>query len=404
MNDDRLAAVRINQDLCSRCKVCHSLCPFEAIEILPDGRLTHDVKKCQVCGICYSACPVSAIEMSYYDYEGLLDYVRSASLDKNAETLVVMCRGNSPKNGEVENILEGKGLGGRSYVPMRVPCAGRIPTNFIFHALKSGIKNIVSIQCNDEFCRMKEGTKIGTRRMLLGKAVVQQLGYPDDTLNVVKYSRKVIRINKECVGCGKCVFICPYGAISMEPFSTPTTDPEKCMGCGSCQIVCPHNAILVKGYEFEAILASYANAAEKMKAKDNRPTILVLSCQWSEYSALDDPEKTLKGKNAMVLEVPCFKGMDPVHVVSAFGRGFDGVMAVVCSAQDCKLQLGRDTSERQLEVLLAYLKRLGLLDRFELHELSPRSEGEFIDKFETFSKKISEMAPRSVSAQNEVGQ
>src|SRR5512133_3358171 len=92
MNDDRLAAVRINQDLCSRCKVCYSLCPFEAIDILPDGRLMHNVQKCQVCGICYSACPVSAIEMSYYDYEGLLDYVRSASHDKNAETLVVMCR------------------------------------------------------------------------------------------------------------------------------------------------------------------------------------------------------------------------------------------------------------------------------------------------------------------------
>ena len=36
-----------------------------------------DIQKCQVCGICYSACPVSAIEMSYYDYERLLEDVRS---------------------------------------------------------------------------------------------------------------------------------------------------------------------------------------------------------------------------------------------------------------------------------------------------------------------------------------
>jgi coenzyme F420-reducing hydrogenase delta subunit/coenzyme F420-reducing hydrogenase beta subunit len=400
MNDDCLTAVRIDQDLCSRCKVCYSLCPFDAIDRQPeDGRLNIDIQKCQVCGICYSACPVSAIEMSYYDYEGLLDYVRSACKDVNAETLVVMCRGNSPRDGEVEDILAGQGLSGTGYVPMRVPCAGRIPTNFIFHALKSGLRNIVSIQCHDEFCRMKEGTRIGTRRMLLGQAVVKQLGYPDDALNVVKYSRKVVRDNKECVGCGKCVFICPYGAITAEPFSTPTTDAAKCMGCGSCQLVCPHNAIHVKGYEFEDILASYGGAAEKMRAHSNKPSILVLSCQWSEYSALDDPEMTLKGKNSMILEVPCFKGMDPVHVVSAFERGFDGVMAVVCSAKDCKLQLGRDTSERQLEVLLAYLKRLGLLDRFELHELSPRCEGEFISKYEAFSEKIAAMPPRSVPIQ-----
>ncbi len=396
MNDDHLTAVRINQDLCSRCKVCYSLCPFDAIDLdLESGRLSNNIQKCQVCGICYSACPVSAIEMSYYDYEGLLDYVRSATKDVNAETLVVMCRGNSPRNGEVEDILTSQGLSDKGYIPMRVPCAGRIPTNLIFHALKSGMKNIVSIQCHDEFCRMKEGAKIGNRRMLLGKSVIQQLGYPNDTLKVVRYSRKVVRNNKECVGCGKCVFICPYNAISAEPFSSPTTDPEKCMGCGSCQMVCPHNAIEVRGYEFEDILASYAGVAEKMKASGSKSSILILSCQWSEYSALDDPEKTLKGKNAMILEVPCIKGIDPMHVVSAFARGFDGVMAVVCSATDCRMHQGRDTSERQLEVLHAYLKRLDLLDRFEIHELSPRKEGEFISKLDNFYEKLAVLPPRT---------
>ena len=63
MNDNYLAAVRINQDLCSRCKVCYSLCPFEAIERHPEeGKLSINIQKCQVCGICYSACPASAIE------------------------------------------------------------------------------------------------------------------------------------------------------------------------------------------------------------------------------------------------------------------------------------------------------------------------------------------------------
>jgi coenzyme F420-reducing hydrogenase delta subunit len=331
--------------------------------------------------------------MSYYDYEGLLDYVRSACKDINAETLVLMCRGNSLRNDEIEEILTGQGLKKTDYISMRVPCAGRIPTNLIFHALRSGMKNIISIQCHDDFCRMKEGSKIGTRRMLLSKAVIQQFGYSEDALKVVKYSRKVVRNNRECVGCGKCVFICPYNAIKAEPFSTPTTDAEKCMGCGACQIVCPHSAIHVKGYEFKDILASYVGAAENMKALGSKRTVLVFSCQWSEYSALDNPELTLKGKNAMILEVPCFKGMDPVHVVSAFERGFDGVMAVICSTDDCKVHHGRDTSERQLDVLLAYLKKLNLLDRFEIHELSPRHEGEFLSKFDAFYEKIAAMPP-----------
>ena len=213
--------------------------------------------------------------------------------------------------------------------------------------------------------------------------MIQQLGYPDDALKVVKYSRKVVRNNKECVGCGKCVFICPYGAIKVGAILHADHITEKCMGCGACQIVCPHNAIHVKGYEFEEILATYGGAAKSMKEIGARPSILVLSCQWSEYSALDNPDKTLKGKNAMILEVPCFKGMDPVHVVSAFERGFDGVMAVVCSAKDCKLQ-GQGYLGKAARGPPGLSEETGLLDRFELHELSPRCEGDFIAKFEAF--------------------
>ena len=60
MNDNCLTAVRIKQDLCSRCEVCYSLCPFDAIvRQAEEGRLNIDIQKCQICGICYSACPVS---------------------------------------------------------------------------------------------------------------------------------------------------------------------------------------------------------------------------------------------------------------------------------------------------------------------------------------------------------
>ncbi|OPY29959.1 MAG: F420-non-reducing hydrogenase iron-sulfur subunit D [Methanomassiliicoccales archaeon PtaU1.Bin030] len=170
---------------------------------------------------------------------------------------------------------------------------------------------------------------------------------------------------------------------------------EKCVGCGACQLVCPHKAIQVKGYEFDKVLASYGEAAKRMRSFSDRPAILVFSCQWSEFSALDDPERMLKGKNAMVMEVPCFKGMDPVHVINALKSGFDGVMAVVCSETDCKLQKGRDVADRQLEVLRNALKKLGLSDRFELHELSPRCEGEFAAKFDAFDRKVIEMSKGS---------
>jgi coenzyme F420-reducing hydrogenase delta subunit/NAD-dependent dihydropyrimidine dehydrogenase PreA subunit len=204
----------------------------------------------------------------------------------------------------------------------------------------------------------------------------------------------------KCVGCDKCVFICPYNAIKAEPFSTPTIIYEDCVGCGACALVCPHQAIEVKGFEFENVLQSYGQAATTMKASSDSPAVLVFSCQWSEFSALDNPDSAIKGKNALVLEVPCFKGMDPLHVVNALQNGFDGVMGIICAADDCKLSEGRDTAERNLEVLKNVLKKMNMLDRFELFELSPRCEGEFKSKFEDFYQKIADM-PKQVAVKAE---
>ncbi len=171
MSEKCLAAVKINQDLCSRCSVCYSMCPFEAITRDAETcKVEIDNQKCQVCGICYSACPVTAIEMAYYDYDHLIDYVNCERKTVKADTLVMMCRGNSPSTAEISDILKEQGLNVKNYIPLRVPCAGRIPTDFIFNVLNSGMKNIVSVQCEDAFCRMKEGTKIETRRLMLSKA------------------------------------------------------------------------------------------------------------------------------------------------------------------------------------------------------------------------------------------
>ncbi len=402
MSEKCLAAVKINQDLCSRCSVCYSMCPFEAITRDAETcKVEIDNQKCQVCGICYSACPVTAIEMAYYDYDHLIDYVNCEKKALKASTLVMMCRGNSPSTAEIGDILKEQGLNVTNYIPLRVPCAGRIPTDFVFKALDSGVKNIVSVQCEDAFCRMKEGTKIETRRLMLSKAVLSQLGFSEDAIKVVKYSRKAAHVTEECVGCDKCVFICPYNAITAQSFANPKVDMEKCTGCGACQLVCPHDAIQVKGFEFNNVLERYRNAIPKLKTQTKAPAVLVFSCQWSEYAGLDDPASVLKGKNALVLEVPCFKSLDPVHIVNAYRAGFDGVMGVVCSKDDCKLQQGRDVAERQLGVLLDFLKKINLLDRFEYVELSPRCQGEFKPKFEAFYSKIAALPQANVTIKPE---
>jgi len=400
MNEKCVAAVEINQDYCSRCCICHSICPYEAIKRDAEtGKVEIDLQKCQVCGICYSACPVMAINIVYYDYDSLTKYVDCVREKTKSDTLVLMCRGNSPSTCEVEEILKEQGLKIRDYAPLRLPCSGRVPAEFIFRVLKSGMKNIVSIQCEDAYCRFKEGTKINARRLALSGAVLSQLGIDKDALRVVKYSRKVDYDTEKCVGCDKCVFICPYEAIEAENFATPKILLDRCMGCGACALVCPHHAIQVKGFEFENVLRRYMEAAKKLKSQGVFPVILVFCCQWSEFSALDDPENPLF-KKAVLMEVPCFKALDPVHVVNALNGGFDGVMAVVCPKDDCKLEEGKETAERNLTVLKDTLKKTGLSERFELYRVSPRCAGEFSQKLNEFYEKMAAM-PRSAKAEAE---
>ena len=339
--------------------------------------------------------------MDYYTYDNLSNYVKQAraKVKSDVDTLVVMCRGNSPSTGEVQDILKEQGLNVNKYVALRLPCAGRIPTDFVFDTLNSGIKNIVSVQCEDPFCRYKEGTKINTRRLVLAKNVLEQLGYDENAVRIVKFSRKAVYDVLECVGCDKCIFICPYKALEFESFATPKVIEEKCVGCGACQLVCPHHAIQVKGFEFENVVNRYGNAVAKMKAKNQEPAVLAFVCQWSNFSALDNPNNVFAGKNVLALEVPCFKSLDPVHVMNALNCGFDGVMGVVCSKEDCKLQEGRATAERNLSVLFDVLRKNNMLDRFAIYEESPRCAGDFNEKLDAFYKKICALPKREVKVE-----
>jgi len=394
MSEESVSAVTINQDFCSRCSICHSICPYEAIKRdLETGKVEIDLQKCQVCGICYGACPVMAIQIVYYDYDSLVKYVKDMREKCRSDTLVLMCRGNSPSTCEVEEILKEQGLKTNKYIPLRLPCAGRIPAEFVFEVLKSGIKKVVSIQCEDNFCRFKEGTKISMRKLVLGKGVLEQLGLPSDAFRVIKHSRKAVYDTAKCVGCDKCVFICPYKAIEAEPFATPRILEQYCTGCGACALVCPHEAIEIKGFEFENVLKRYTESAKKLKKAGISPLVLVFACQWSEFQALDGLENHLFKRKAVTMEIPCFKALDPVHVINALQNGFDGVMAAVCPPEDCKLQEGKDTAERNVAVLKDALKKMGLLERFELFTTSPRCIGEFNKKLDEFYERIAAMPP-----------
>ncbi|NOQ28921.1 MAG: 4Fe-4S dicluster domain-containing protein, partial [Methanosarcinales archaeon] len=69
-----------------------------------------------------------------------------------------------------------------------------------------------------------------------------------------------------CIGCGRCVEVCPYGAPELKEVEVVTEeitymtrkseiDPAICKGCGSCAAECPTSAITSRHFTTKQISA-----------------------------------------------------------------------------------------------------------------------------------------------------
>jgi heterodisulfide reductase subunit A len=57
----------IHEEHCSGCRICNTLCPFNAIEFLEDkGVSSINQALCKGCGTCVAACPAQAITGAHF--------------------------------------------------------------------------------------------------------------------------------------------------------------------------------------------------------------------------------------------------------------------------------------------------------------------------------------------------
>jgi len=157
-----VVAVKQNEDYCSNCSICSTLCPYEALKKDTEtGKILLEIEKCQVCGLCYSSCPAKAIDTIYYDVASLTRYLERAKQEYDSDTLVIVCRGSAPDFVGVEELF-----GVEKFIPLSVPCVGRIPEEVLLKALVMGIKGINVLACDEDYCRFERGSSVTGRRIL----------------------------------------------------------------------------------------------------------------------------------------------------------------------------------------------------------------------------------------------
>ena len=147
--------INLNEEKCGLCGLCIKSCPFNAIT-LDSEKIKIDRFKCKGCGSCVSSCPTGALDMNIDTTEKILRTIDVFSKFKiKPKILIFACESCGYA------AADDAGLKKLGYPPnvfiIKVPCAGRVDSEFILYSLKCGFDGIMVIGCRENSCNYING-------------------------------------------------------------------------------------------------------------------------------------------------------------------------------------------------------------------------------------------------------
>jgi len=162
--------IEINENKCGLCGLCLKICPYNAITIEAD-KISVDKFKCKGCGTCASICPTNAIDLNIDTSEKILTTIRVFSKFRKNPKIIAFCCASCGYAA-----ADDAGLKKISYNPnifvIRVPCTGRIDTDFIFKSFELGFDGVMIIGCRQDACRYIDGVKKVENKIRLLRKII----------------------------------------------------------------------------------------------------------------------------------------------------------------------------------------------------------------------------------------
>jgi heterodisulfide reductase subunit A len=91
----------VNQDLCSGCRICNNMCPYNAIIFHEDRKVSEVITAlCQGCGTCVVACPSAAITGAHFTNDQLMSQIEGVLWDVSSQLEVSAVIEPAPEIGE----------------------------------------------------------------------------------------------------------------------------------------------------------------------------------------------------------------------------------------------------------------------------------------------------------------
>jgi heterodisulfide reductase subunit A len=140
----------VNPDICIGCEICYQECPFQAVEMVGEGkkRKARIIEAaCKGCGVCAGACPSGAVTARGFTDEMILAQIDEALAAKAAEKIVAFCCNWCSYAG-----ADFAGVSRLQYPPavriIRTMCTGRVHPKFILHAFEQGAGQVLVSGCH----------------------------------------------------------------------------------------------------------------------------------------------------------------------------------------------------------------------------------------------------------------
>jgi len=188
----------------------------------------------------------------------------------------------------------------------------------------------------------------------------------------------------KCKGCGLCVKVCPYNAITFDKASKKISVIEAaCGGCGTCAAECPFDALTQSHFTDDQLEAQVDAVTEQ----DADKKTVAFCCNWCSYAGADfaGVSRMQYPPNVRIIRTMCSGRVTPKFVERAFAKGAAAVLVAGCHLGDCHYINANYQTLKRVEKLWKKMEQSGL-DKNRLQLLwASAAEGE------KFANKIREM-------------
>jgi heterodisulfide reductase subunit A len=164
-----------------------------------------------------------------------------------------------------------------------------------------------------------------------------------------------------CNGCGRCVRVCPYHAITggdAKKKIKATVVEAMCQGCGTCAPECNFDAITIRHFTDQQMVAQIDAAL----AHHPHEKILTFACNWCSYAGADlaGVSRLQYPPSARVIHTMCSGRVDPDFVTYSFEKGAAVVLVSGCHFGDCHYIDANHHTAKRIERLGRQLERKGI--------------------------------------------